>query len=907
MRLGHLLVLAAFALFIPVASRSGSIMDADPTAASSATSPAGTLIDTGIFDSDPQWDWRAHYYDINPGPGLYTIPVESPFWEAVEGLEDMDFDPEDGWVLMASHLGTAEVPVRTPWFILYNKYRGTLRFIAYVTHALHGDYDHGQVTMRFANGSAKTKNLTNRSILRPLAKWTADEPAEQTALIRLQDGWNYANFTITYDPNVHDVVEPSFVFEINAITDYVLKLDGTLITQTKSATVTNLSSPGEDVLKNILPGYHQAQSWQKQTAELIASGNKMKEKSQWPSQTSFWDAFINPLLGNATRVNMLAGMVGFAEKLIGGLKKRNNEPAVTRTEGTLLLTGSMTGKGGIASVQLRVPGANHNGQPNMLPIWDYPLGVFAIQNAPNAVYALSPNSACVPDFWSSGNIVCNFQCIDVLNMTSPVQWVVNDRFPGWLPLRSIEGAWSFQSPQLIQASRPGVWGSIPDFYLNTMNAKVADGRYVVINSGDPHGIKYFAYRTQFVPLGQLHTYKPEIPRLWYSGMDYGVGEPGVTLADVTPPVQVRARFIRPGGNANDDIVIVDNYHLYYPDQSPATLQYGPFPTVAPVWKYPEAPHQELTNPVAQAVIQANQPWHIQWTPLAGDITSIQAGWSCAASTSFDPVCGLFRGFDLVYNGIENRGDVAVNTAGNGANYWVTLTTCNGPACYTSERPINFTYIDLPTVAISAEPPRCDGGNPVPVQRLVASWSTVLDTGDPDMIDVWMPSGQHYSASKTLAAPSRNHNISIEFPCEAGGLRCVVSSGLTGYTSTGRSLSRDVVVNVTGCGDCGGSEGGGLDEGGEPGEELRRPVRPARNPVLVGDPMDFELYLAKPSIVEASLYDVAGHRVAHLPAQAFESGRQHLRWTPPVKRPGVYFLRLNANGKTITSQRMIVIQ
>ncbi|MFQ3609660.1 MAG: hypothetical protein SNJ55_13580 [Chloroherpetonaceae bacterium] len=120
-------------------------------------------------NTDPNWDWRTPLFNIwfQNEIGTFSSNIATPitaqgnFWS---GLHDNK--PEDGWVLLARDFGSQQFPLNyfnqsseSTWFILYNKYRGLLRFFVNVRGLL-SNATSGSIELRIGN-QVYTSTLTH--------------------------------------------------------------------------------------------------------------------------------------------------------------------------------------------------------------------------------------------------------------------------------------------------------------------------------------------------------------------------------------------------------------------------------------------------------------------------------------------------------------------------------------------------------------------------------------------------------------------------------------------------------------------------------------------------------------------------------------------------------------------------
>lgn len=104
-----------------------------PYAPCSSESMAGTSVEV--------FDWRAPVFDAYIQGWEGRTEIISPFWPSPPELPQenvaplavfpQDFEPADGWELLARGLGTPEFPTSLPFLILYNRYSGMMRVFLY--------------------------------------------------------------------------------------------------------------------------------------------------------------------------------------------------------------------------------------------------------------------------------------------------------------------------------------------------------------------------------------------------------------------------------------------------------------------------------------------------------------------------------------------------------------------------------------------------------------------------------------------------------------------------------------------------------------------------------------------------------------------------------------------------------
>ncbi len=87
----------------------------------------------------------------------------------------------------------------------------------------------------------------------------------------------------------------------------------------------------------------------------------------------------------------------------------------------------------------------------------------------------------------------------------------------------------------------------------------------------------------------------------------------------------------------------------------------------------------------------------------------------------------------------------------------------------------------------------------------------------------------------------------------------------------------------------------------PGEPLAL-AEPYPNPAA--DVVTVSFSLPEESLVELTVYDLAGRRVATLTSENYAAGRHTVEWSVAALPSGVYLLRLNTDGQTLTKRAVI---
>lgn len=565
------------------------------------------------YSTESTWNWKDEWYWIHypdPGGGYFQVP--SPFYSGIPGLENFDYEENDGWLLMARDFGDEVTPAtQIPFFILYNKYRGIMRFFGYLN--LPQTYSGGVITLGFTSAS-RTKCINGEGIIAPLSKHDLDQ--KNAVLTRLQNGWNYADFHVLYDPNTANVVEPVFHFEIRGLISYNLNLDGNINLAQTNIGVSHL--PVTTGISRIIGGVNSAYSYFKGVDDLKNGikkrANKQKNEVLKNNLLSMVD---NPLI---KYLPYASAAYGFLDALIGG--QGNQQPVPLVLEGQIQLEGQLEASELVKDVLLRVPGANHNGKPNYLPIWDFPLGVFNLVNhtQPPVIVSVNNLSICI----GCDDEPYNYFDIIRWGTNDQVSYIVNP-YSGVI-LKDLRAAYAFsiKAPQFPS----------PQEYTDYINGHIANGHYVLTGSSDEYDGNWYQYRTRYVDFDYIKNIKLEIPRTY---RDYPMFK---EVGWSTVPTLINATFYVPGKPADEDIVFVANYDLWWPDQLSPT---------------PEAPNMGISvDLVLGGTISTPTP--IAYEASNSIFTRTQINSGCDVSMHAGNYIKLGRGF-MASSGSEYRAHI----------------------------------------------------------------------------------------------------------------------------------------------------------------------------------------------------------------------------------------------------------
>lgn len=352
---------------------------------------------SSLYTQNTNWDWTnpldyPTYFYIN---GLQPIICVFPFSDANLGVVTayQDYKPEDGWVLIFRDFGSVTMPVKMPYFVLYNKYNGTFRIFTFIVTLENYTRISVQTTYEI-NGNANLAYTTS-----PAYALSSKSNYETNSNIGFVQGsnaqWIYNDIALAYDPNTPTYEHLSFIFDIKGIGINNISLDGTILLEQKVQA--NLGQNNKNILA-VIEGAGKA------LGEKYDSFTNAKNKAKGAvtDASVFFDSLGHkghPNNQNQTLVNIgskLSGLAGLINNLpfgpigavyglfnfFSGGGSVANEPTPLVFEGKISLTGSMTTEEVIGKLKVRIPGSIAPVADYWKPVYNKPLGVFNVQNMP---------------------------------------------------------------------------------------------------------------------------------------------------------------------------------------------------------------------------------------------------------------------------------------------------------------------------------------------------------------------------------------------------------------------------------------------------------------------------------------------------------------------------------------------
>ncbi len=370
-----------------------------------------------------KWDWRQPiwfgYRKGTPTPIYYQI--NSPFFDLQNpNLFDLssqsvkNYDPKNGWELIKKDFGTISSPIDNPYFVLYNKYTGTIRLFVLITSNFQNSKS-AMLTLRFFSGrktAGTLSQLADKSFGLNNFKGSAKLSMPNQYLNGGQGSnnffWLYGDFNTLYDPCLCKQTSllyiESFLFsswdvtlETNGKAETIISSDPNALTQVKNSDANfsfgEVQTVTDGISKGIIQTTDAAGKLYNYGEKYATTFNKLlpRKKVQDKDKESIFKQ-LNGSLDIFSKVGELLGLPsylsGFVNLLAGGLKT----PATFQfghTDINLKTTGTLTQQSQFGASAILNPGADKTGLTTELsPVYNNKLGVFNILELPKIEYTV---------------------------------------------------------------------------------------------------------------------------------------------------------------------------------------------------------------------------------------------------------------------------------------------------------------------------------------------------------------------------------------------------------------------------------------------------------------------------------------------------------------------------------------
>jgi len=347
---------------------------------------------------EPNWDfWTnrsyAPYY-YKDGAIHQTQAIQLPYFTSYHPTwpndgQTPDVFPVDGWMLVIRDFGTPTSAPAFPYFALYNKYRGILRFFFLNTYNLaNSQYATSVQLFNPSQEQYRSALLTFPAESKCFLKDYDSAQQIYTLSNMTLNGWSHYDFILSgYDPSLKAKPYVSLDVKTFGLNVTNLKMTGNIygtVEQMMNSAPTSFGKSDLETLEAALgKGYSYYKSTNDAMKALKQQTDDQSNKDAWWYQAALKLVTSYFTGGTASYASWIAGAVGFLTEYIGGENKAAPmQPLNFSVKLNLEATGTLT-----SSTWIDSPGfyLNYlaNPQPGQVsPVQAIPWGVFNVEEAP---------------------------------------------------------------------------------------------------------------------------------------------------------------------------------------------------------------------------------------------------------------------------------------------------------------------------------------------------------------------------------------------------------------------------------------------------------------------------------------------------------------------------------------------
>lgn len=331
-------------------------------------------------------------YEVSLPWTIQNNPVNNNF--------EQDYKPEFGWVLYLKDFGTPERPAQTPFFALYNKYSGVLRFFVYnyrVKHLSESSKTHYVGILGFLNpNSHKNGLLSFYANPRNSVVDSIDASVKQIVATQKNkdDTWLNFDYTLTaFNPNsitspINELDISFTVYGVNS-TDIALGTDfSTLISRSSAGASGSDPSKFSQYLNT---GYEVAghletilKTFPSKSAQSINFLNNHNSplRANTPKETVVNSKPKASIIGAITLgATALKGIIGIVKSFSGGKKNSaTNTQTTIQYSGIVSTTGTANLTNYLYGIQFTPLPQAQLSASRYKPVYNGPVGLLAVPN-----------------------------------------------------------------------------------------------------------------------------------------------------------------------------------------------------------------------------------------------------------------------------------------------------------------------------------------------------------------------------------------------------------------------------------------------------------------------------------------------------------------------------------------------
>ncbi|MEM9982530.1 MAG: hypothetical protein AAF734_08540, partial [Bacteroidota bacterium] len=297
------------------------------------------------------WDWTTsagHTAYYQTSSGIQSRTIYTPFFtngHPLNTVTEKDMEPADGWVLVYRDFGTASAAPELPFFVLYNKYLGTLRVMVHNSQ----DVGYNQFEMRlYFKSQSYTGGILTFSDPTSTALDDYDKGKSEMFLTAANQfgGWIWGDFQLFgYDPDMS--ASTQLRLDIYGINISDVNLNSTAFTIDEVLTDANPGGSKKSV--DLLDAASKGAKFFSDLFKITKAWGEASSKEAAANRNPWWkarvDSYVSSGLTNRraavevfAAVSSLAGFIG---SFIGGKDKPLPRQPMS-FEGNIAFEGSIT-------------------------------------------------------------------------------------------------------------------------------------------------------------------------------------------------------------------------------------------------------------------------------------------------------------------------------------------------------------------------------------------------------------------------------------------------------------------------------------------------------------------------------------------------------------------------------------
>lgn len=348
----------------------------------------------------PEFDWENADWMPTP-PGQSQIPSPWVGAGSLASFYEMDIINDryksDGWELLYSTFNSnAAGPLKNPYFVLYNKYRGTIRFYLYLTTQF-------VTTSTYLQDGISVVSKQPTSLLSFLGNEIVDVAVHTSLYNQIQpspsDGssplasnkWYMIQYEMAYDPNLASIPYNQIQLEwyLNYYNVQEINLSGTQEGSIKGTIGSIVGSSGSGILSEF-------KSLGKATGTGVLAGIGLKfiTDHETNSKTGENTLGLNKYTFQSISSGLKSALSGSISSLPGALFKGLSAifgsngsqpiPVSLQFNSTIKLNGNISEHGAVSTgISFWVPGTNiAPTAAGYIPFYNKPIGVVNLKNKP---------------------------------------------------------------------------------------------------------------------------------------------------------------------------------------------------------------------------------------------------------------------------------------------------------------------------------------------------------------------------------------------------------------------------------------------------------------------------------------------------------------------------------------------